>query len=232
MPSSAANFVSMMRNADGDAARSRTAGPNFRRNRICGASQASYAVFQVQAPSASEPLKAAIIAVRSACASIAWPRSRSASSNLAAATSARPASDCKMAGAAEGAAAIAAVETNFKFMRDIQESEDGRSRGALSDPDRLKPVPAVLSLSVAAESPLCGVRDADMKKAQRDGRASGDGNVRGDRSRPAVSVIPPRPRATDLPRDRMALDRLRRLRHRRGTESEDPVRLRAGHRPR
>ena len=134
-----------------DAARSRIAGPKFRRNRICAASQASYAVFQVQAPSASEPLKAATIAVRSACASIAWPRSRSASSNLAAAASARPASDCKMAGVAEGAAAIAAV-TKFEFMRDIQESEDGRNPGRALDPGWLKPVPAVLSLSVAAVS--------------------------------------------------------------------------------
>ncbi len=48
-----------------------------------------------------------------------------------------------------------------------------------------------------------------------------------------VSVIPPRRRATDLPRDRTALDRLhRRLRHRRGMRAEDPLRLRAGHRPR
>jgi len=75
-----------------------------------------------------------------------------------------------MAGAAKGAAAVAAV-TKFEFMRDIQESEDGRGRGALSRPRPLKLVPAVLSLSVAAESPVCGVRDADIKKAQRDGRA-------------------------------------------------------------
>jgi hypothetical protein len=43
---------------------------------------------------------------------------------------------------------MAAVETNREFMRDIQESGNGLNRwGALSDPIRLKPVPAVLSLS-------------------------------------------------------------------------------------
>ncbi len=39
--SSAASLASMARNADGDAARPRMAGPNLRRNRICAASQAS-----------------------------------------------------------------------------------------------------------------------------------------------------------------------------------------------
>ena len=39
--SSAATLASMARNAAGDAARPRMAGPNLRRNRICAASQAS-----------------------------------------------------------------------------------------------------------------------------------------------------------------------------------------------
>jgi hypothetical protein len=43
--------------------------------------------------------------------------------------------------------------------------------GRSLDPDRLKPIPAVLSLSVAADLPVRGVRDTDMKKARRNGRA-------------------------------------------------------------
>jgi hypothetical protein len=101
------------------------AGPNFRMNKVCAASQASYAVFHIQAPSASDAPKAAVIAARSACASIDRPRSRWASSNLAAATSATPTSDDESAGAAEPAAAVAAAETSIEFMRDIRESEDG-----------------------------------------------------------------------------------------------------------
>jgi hypothetical protein len=180
---SAANLASMVRNADREAARSRMAGPNFRKNRICAASQASYAVFQVQAPSASEPLKAAIIAVRSACASIAWPRSRSASSNLAAA-SARPSLDCKGAGAADGAAAIAAV-TKFEFMRDIQESEDGRSRGALSRPRPAQTRPGrPFPLRRGRLACAWGSRRRHEKSPGAMAGLEG-GKVRGGRSRPA-----------------------------------------------
>jgi hypothetical protein len=35
----------------------------------------------------------------------------------------------------------------MEFMGDIHESPDGMNRGALSQPQRLKPVPAILSLS-------------------------------------------------------------------------------------
>src|SRR5262249_4980547 len=76
------------------------------------------------------------------------PRSRSASSNLAAARSATPASDDEAAaGATERAAATAAAETEMEFMRDTQTGEDGMSPRPLSRPRRLKPVPAILSLS-------------------------------------------------------------------------------------
>src|SRR5579885_2014202 len=88
------------------------------------------------------------MAARRACASMRCPRSRSASSKPAASMSAEAASGCVTAGMARGSAAVAAAETNMEFMRDIQESGNGMNRwGALSDPIRLTPVPAVLSLS-------------------------------------------------------------------------------------
>ena len=102
------------------------------------------------------------------------PRSRSASSNLAAATSATPASDRETAGATDGAAAIAAAETEHGVHEGHPGERDGTSRGALSRPRRLKSVPAVLSLSGCHE--LACVRDlrrADTKKARRSGRARG-----------------------------------------------------------
>src|SRR5262249_44007205 len=124
---------------------------------------------------------------RSACASMTRPRSRSASSNLAAATSATPASDDEAAaGVTERAAATAAADTKMEFMREIQESEDGMSRRALSRPCRLNPVSAVLSLSVAADSLIVGVHDGDKKKSPaRGGRARETGRC-GAVSRTAV----------------------------------------------
>ena len=77
-------------------------------------------------------LRGAIIAVRSARASIARPRSRSPSRSWAAATRALPARDGETAGATMGAAAIAATDRNFAFMEIIRESRKGPSRRALS----------------------------------------------------------------------------------------------------
>src|SRR5262245_12523115 len=97
------------------------------------------------------------MAVRSACASIARPRSRSVRSNLAALRRVMPASDDEAAGATVRAAATAADGMEMGFMKGDPE-ERGRDEppGALWT-ERLKPVPAVLSLSVPRRSPACGL---------------------------------------------------------------------------
>jgi hypothetical protein len=121
----AATLASMVRNADGDAARSHIAGPNFRRNRICAASQASYAVFQVQAPWASEPLKAAAICgaqrVRIDCAATFQIGEQQSGGDGECKTCLR----LRVGRRGRTSSRDRAAETNFEFMRDIQESEDG-----------------------------------------------------------------------------------------------------------
>jgi hypothetical protein len=138
--SSAAIFASMGRHAA--APRLRMAAPNLRRNRTCAASQASYAVFHVQAPSASEPPNAATIAARSAWASTARPRSRSASRRLAAATSAEAVSGRTI----EASAASAAKDESDESMGDVLESgrrdePEGRSLDPSGSPRHGHPLP-------------------------------------------------------------------------------------------
>ena len=154
---SVATLASMASNADGEAARSRIVHPNLRRNRSCAASQASYAVFQVQAPSESELPNAAPIAARSVDGSMMRPRSRSVRSNWAAARRLAPMSDGDaVAGATEREGAITAVEAGKEFMSEIQESEDGTSRGALSRPRRLNPFRPSSPSHVGTECPVPG----------------------------------------------------------------------------
>src|SRR6201987_1037142 len=74
--------------AAGDAALARMAAPYRRRNRTVAASQASYAIFQFQAPVASEAANAASLALRRTAASTRRPRSRSVKSWRAALTTA------------------------------------------------------------------------------------------------------------------------------------------------
>ncbi len=81
-------FVNIGNMADGDVALARMAAPCRRRNRTVAASQASYAVFQFQAPEASEAPKATSIAPRKPAASMRRPRSRSVKSCRAALTTA------------------------------------------------------------------------------------------------------------------------------------------------
>src|ERR1700732_54930 len=93
---------------------------------------------------------------------MARPRSRSASSKLAAATSATPPSGCDTGGTARGAAAIAAAETNVEFMRDIQESGNGvNRRGALSRPRSAQTRPGLPLPLVEADRVLATFRLGD-----------------------------------------------------------------------
>ena len=76
--SSAAIFMKIVSSALGEGARERSAGAIFRRKSTLAASDASYAVFQSQAPSASEPPNDCSMASRKTAPSTRRPRSREA----------------------------------------------------------------------------------------------------------------------------------------------------------
>src|SRR5579872_2898814 len=151
-------FASIGSAAAGEPDLRRSAFPYFRRNRTVAASQASYAVFQSQAPAASEAPNADSIAARRMLASIRRPRSRSGRISLAASAMAAG------AGASDGIAERTAAELEgFVMKRTSGEQERAEPLGALSRPDRLKPVPAGLSLS-SRRRPHAPVLDAQRRR--------------------------------------------------------------------
>jgi hypothetical protein len=122
-------FMSIGSIAAGEVALARIAAPCRRRNMTLAASQASQAIFQFQAPVASEAPKSASIALRRTAASMRWPRSRSVKSCRAAVT------------IAEATTAVARIESGAALeplRRDsvmggcLSESGKGSNRPALS----------------------------------------------------------------------------------------------------
>ena len=108
---------------------------------------------------------AAIIAVRSAGTSIARPRSRSASSKPAAATSATPASGCDTAGTPRGATAIRGRGDQRRIHQGHPgERERGEPKGALSRPRSAQTRPGLPLPLMEADPLLPTFRPADGRR--------------------------------------------------------------------
>src|SRR6202000_1735224 len=129
--------------AAGDAALARIVAPYRRRNRIVAASQASYAVFQFQAPLASEPPNAASMALRRALASMGPPSSSSVKSCRAALTTEEATTAVARM---ENGAALARSRRDWVMGDHSGEREWAEPPGALLKTAQLKPFPARLFL--------------------------------------------------------------------------------------